>query len=145
MGDPTPKLTAEKAAIECADDFGVPVCRMAEIIKLARDETWDTARRLRRSFTLAGVPSPDRLKALEDAAQVADRGPGGYAARDIAGSIRALAREQPEKNAAAVELGRLGGKKGGPAKAAKLTSEERSTAARKAAQARWAKRSRQDI
>jgi hypothetical protein len=47
------------------------------------------------------------------------------------------------KNPAAVELGRLGGKKGGKARAAKLTPEERSEAARKAAAARW-NRSRHD-
>jgi hypothetical protein len=41
------------------------------------------------------------------------------------------------KNPAAVELGRLGGKKGGKARAAKLTAEERSDIAKKAAQARW--------
>ena len=45
-----------------------------------------------------------------------------------------------EKNPAAVELGRRGGKKGGPARAAKMTKEERSESARKAAKARWAKR-----
>ena len=44
------------------------------------------------------------------------------------------------KNAAAVALGRLGGKKGGKARAAKLTAERRSEIARKAASARWAKR-----
>jgi len=43
------------------------------------------------------------------------------------------------KNAAAVALGRKGGQKGGPARAAKLTREERSASARKAVQARWAK------
>jgi len=43
------------------------------------------------------------------------------------------------KNPAAVELGRLGGKKGGKARAEKLTSEERSAIARNAAKARWAK------
>ena len=42
------------------------------------------------------------------------------------------------KNPAAVELGRKGGLKGGKARAAKLTPEERSEAARKAAQKRWA-------
>lgn len=41
------------------------------------------------------------------------------------------------KNAAAVELGRLGGKKGGAARAAKLTPEERSAIAKKAAAKRW--------
>lgn len=43
------------------------------------------------------------------------------------------------KNKAAVALGRRGGKKGGPARAAKLTAAERSESARKAVQARWAK------
>lgn len=43
------------------------------------------------------------------------------------------------KNPAAVELGRLGGKKGGKARAEKLTAEERSEIARKAAKARWNK------
>jgi hypothetical protein len=41
------------------------------------------------------------------------------------------------KNPAAVALGRLGGKKGGKARAAKLTPEQRKEIARKAARARW--------
>lgn len=45
------------------------------------------------------------------------------------------------KNPAAVELGRLGGQKGGKARAAKLTAEERSAAARRAARVRWSDRS----
>ena len=44
---------------------------------------------------------------------------------------------QAVKNPAAVELGRLGGKKGGQARANSLSPEERSAIARKAAQARW--------
>jgi hypothetical protein len=44
------------------------------------------------------------------------------------------------KNPAAVELGRLGGKKGGKARAARMTAEERSEAARRAAAARWSAR-----
>lgn len=42
------------------------------------------------------------------------------------------------KNPAAVALGRLGGQKGGKARAAKLTAAQRSEIARQAAQARWA-------
>jgi hypothetical protein len=49
-----------------------------------------------------------------------------------------------EKNPAAVALGKLGGSKGGKARAAKMTPEERSEAARKAAMARWAKRRQQE-
>ena len=43
------------------------------------------------------------------------------------------------KNPAAVALGRLGGLKGGPARAKKLTPEQRKEIARKAARARWKK------
>ncbi|MHB1987389.1 MAG: hypothetical protein ACYCSF_05315 [Acidimicrobiales bacterium] len=55
---------------------------------------------------------------------------------------QATGDEEPEegpyegKNRAAVELGRLGGKKGGKARAAKLTAEQRSEIAKKAAKAR---------
>jgi hypothetical protein len=45
------------------------------------------------------------------------------------------------KDPAAVELGRKGGMKGGKARAAKMTPEQRSEAARKAAEARWGSRS----
>lgn len=41
------------------------------------------------------------------------------------------------KHSAAVELGRLGGKKGGKARAAKLSPQERSDIAKKAAKSRW--------
>jgi hypothetical protein len=44
-----------------------------------------------------------------------------------------------EKDPAAVALGRRGGLKGGKARAEKLTPEQRSEAARRAAQVRWAK------
>ncbi|MDS3860095.1 hypothetical protein RIF25_04660 [Thermosynechococcaceae cyanobacterium BACA0444] len=50
--------------------------------------------------------------------------------------------EQPQesdKNPAAVALGRLGGLKGGKARAEKLNPEERSAIAKKAAEARWNK------
>jgi hypothetical protein len=44
-----------------------------------------------------------------------------------------------EKNPHAMALGKMGGSKGGKNRAAKLTAEERSASARKAALARWAK------
>jgi hypothetical protein len=50
------------------------------------------------------------------------------------------AAEKPAKNPAAVELGRLGGLKGGKARAEKLTKERRRKIAKKAAEARWANR-----
>jgi len=62
------------------------------------------------------------------------------------GQLEPLAEEKTEdtqivdgKNPHAVELGRLGGLKGGKARAEKLTPEQRKEIAQKAAQARWQK------
>lgn len=48
---------------------------------------------------------------------------------------------KPEKNEAAVALGRLGGLKGGVARASKLSPEQRSKIAANAAAARWKNKS----
>ena len=50
-----------------------------------------------------------------------------------------LSPQVEEKNPAAVALGRLGGLKGGKARAKKLTAEQRKEIAQKAARARWRK------
>lgn len=52
----------------------------------------------------------------------------------------ATEEQEPKKNPAAVELGRLGGKKGGPARAKRLSAARRREIAKKAAAARWGKR-----
>jgi len=46
---------------------------------------------------------------------------------------------QTDLHDAAKRLGEAGGKKGGPARARTLSTEERSAIAKKAAKARWAK------
>ena len=51
----------------------------------------------------------------------------------------AIADKDEGKNPAAVELGRLGGLKGGKARAKKLSPERRKEIAKKAAEARWKK------
>lgn len=56
---------------------------------------------------------------------------------DQATSDEPVADPDEGKDPAAVALGRKGGKKGGKARAARMTPEERSQAARRAAQARW--------
>ena len=56
---------------------------------------------------------------------------------DLAKGERETVDPDEEKNPAAVELGRLGGRKGGKARAAKMAPEERSKNARRAAKARW--------
>jgi hypothetical protein len=58
------------------------------------------------------------------------------------GSFPESPTERTDKNPHAVALGRLGGKKGGPARAAKLTAEQLSAIGRKGARARWGKRKR---
>lgn len=53
------------------------------------------------------------------------------------GEPEATTPEDAGKNPHAVALGRLGGQKGGRARAEKLTSERRAEIAKKAAAARW--------
>ena len=57
--------------------------------------------------------------------------------RDRSRRIIFMARKR--KNPYAVALGRKGGRKGGPARAANMTPEQRSESARNAVMARWAK------
>jgi len=62
---------------------------------------------------------------------------------EIAAAVvaEATGQEMPrEKNPAAVTLGRLGGQKGGRARAEVLSARKRKAIARKAAAARWKKR-----
>jgi len=59
-------------------------------------------------------------------------------ARDTAGI------ELTGKNPAAVALGRLGGLRGGRVRAERLTAEQRQEIARKAAEARWTKKKKQE-
>lgn len=61
--------------------------------------------------------------------------------------VRAATEGEPEtpakedtRNPHAVALGKLGGAKGGKARAAKLTPEQRSEISRRAAKARWEKK-----
>ena len=66
-------------------------------------------------------------------------------ARRVLNRVIEISEREPEKNPAAVELGRLGGlaggRKGGLARAKSLSEERRKEIARKAAQARWSKSS----
>jgi hypothetical protein len=70
------------------------------------------------------------------------RDPNELAFQVFQEAISELPRSDPDagKNPAAVALGRLGGTKGGKARAAKLTPEQRRESARKAALARWKKK-----
>ncbi len=54
--------------------------------------------------------------------------------------VRQVTGGNLSKNPAAVALGRLGGLKGGRARAEKLSAERRSEIAQKAAQSRWSSR-----
>ena len=75
-----------------------------------------------------------RLKRPNDSSQLAN-----LIMKIATGEIEDKAPED-DKNPAAVALGRLGGLKGGMARAKKLTAEERSEIAKKAAAARWSKK-----
>jgi len=56
--------------------------------------------------------------------------------------VHQVTKEQPAKNPAAVALGRLGGLKGGKARARVLSVKKRIAIARKAANTRWSKLSK---
>jgi len=58
-------------------------------------------------------------------------------ARSIVDEATGEAPRKLPKDPAAVDLGRRGGLKGGPARARKLSAERRSEIAKKAAAARW--------
>jgi hypothetical protein len=59
--------------------------------------------------------------------------------REATGEAEPTKPEASEKNPAAVSLGRLGGLKGGAARAKKLSKKRRAEIAKKAAAARWSK------
>jgi hypothetical protein len=61
-----------------------------------------------------------------------------------AGEDRKATPKQRVKNPAAVALGRLGGLKGGKARAASLTDGEKRDIAKRAAEARWANKPHDD-
>ena len=58
-------------------------------------------------------------------------------AASIVAQVTGEAKAQPDKNPAAVALGRLGGLKGGKARAKKLSAKKRREIAKLAASARW--------
>lgn len=80
---------------------------------------------------------------MPDRSKTRPRDPNQLAHRVFLESIGEAPKTDPPaikpKNPAAVELGRLGGLKGGVARAAKLTPKKRSQIAAKAAKARWKK------
>ena len=78
----------------------------------------------------SGKPAPKKPAKKRDANQMA---------RAVMERIEQIAEEEPEKNPAAVMLGRRGGLKGGRARMDSLSADERRKLALKAAQARWGK------
>jgi hypothetical protein len=78
---------------------------------------------------------------MPDRSKTRPRDPNALAYQVMLESTGQAPKTEPPKpkNPAAVELGRLGGLKGGAARAAKLTPKKRSQIAAKAAKARWKK------
>lgn len=80
------------------------------------------------------MSTEDKKKRPKDANQLAKL------IADIAtGETEDTETTEDGKNPAAVALGRLGGKKGGKARANKLSPEKRKEIAKKAAEKRWGK------
>lgn len=93
--------------------------------------TGDLAPRSFASYTLRMPKGSSKRSRREDEAQAALRVMNTIAAK----------HEEPEiteeMRAAAAVFGRIGGKRGGPARAASLSPERRQAIAREAARARW--------
>lgn len=79
--------------------------------------------------------SSKKPRVVRDENQIA----AGIVAQIVAEHDPDAPKPEPAKNPAAVALGKLGGLKGGRARAEKLTPEQRSKIARKAAAKRWKK------
>ena len=65
-------------------------------------------------------------------------------AKAVLDRVIEIHEKEPMKNPAAVALGRLGGPKGGPARAKALSPSRRSEIAKKAAEARWSDRQKSE-
>ena len=86
--------------------------------------------------TGASTPKKKRPIKKQDATDIARADSEGMAQPQ---SMRPKKNPSAKKDPAAVALGRKGGLKGGPARAAKLSKEQLRESARKAARARWSK------
>jgi hypothetical protein len=86
--------------------------------------------------TASTMPQRSSKQASKDINEIAAR----ILAEATDATTERVIPENKEKNPAAVALGRLGGKAGGKARAAKLTPERRQEIARRAANSRWSSR-----
>jgi hypothetical protein len=92
---------------------------------------------------IEGMPKPSTKK--QSRKRITDESQFAKAVIDIIiEETEAEPKVTPPKNLVAVAAGRLGGLKGGKARAAKLTPKKRKAIAKKAAQARWSKEKRKD-
>jgi len=90
-------------------------------------DQWQEARRARNNRTTPAAAAVRAMRiALGEVAESLGESPAA-----------AKARGRTPKNPAAVALGKLGGKRGGRARADKLSADERREIARRAAVARW--------
>jgi hypothetical protein len=119
-------------------------------VKKTERKTWKAA--------MGGLEQSDkRLRKLQasankghEATETSFKQLGGNPKRARQGDLNQIAasivsqttgQSQTGKNPAAVALGKLGGLKGGKARAAKLSATKRRQIAKKAAEARWSKKS----
>lgn len=93
------------------------------------------------TFVSYDCDMPKRSRKQKDTQQLARRILDAIAPDAEPKKKRPAKKAEKAKDPAAVALGRKGGLKGGPARAAKLTKEQRSESAKKAALSRWANRS----
>lgn len=102
------------------------------------------ASRFRLCYTFAMPKRSSIHKAPQDENQLAKSILDLITTEETDAEPEAEPKPKREKNVAAVALGRLGGLKGGKARAEKLSPKKRKQIAQKAAEARWSKRKIED-
>ena len=110
-----------------------------QIARSIVDQATGASKSVKPAPNKAKPPKPKKTKVVQDIERADSEGmaqPQGLPPK----KKRPAKKAEKAKDPAAVSLGRKGGLKGGPARAAKLTKEQLSESARNAAKARWSNR-----
>lgn len=99
-------------------------------------DVWNARDQMNAPWHSLGMPKRSSKKKPTDLNQLAASILADITAED---SKKTEESDDDGKNPAAVALGKLGGAKGGPARAKKLSKKRRADIAKKAAKARWSK------
>jgi hypothetical protein len=110
-----------------------------QIARSVVDRATGTPKPVKPAPNKAKPPKPVKAKDVQDIERADSEGMAQPQGLPAVKKKRPVKKAEKDKDPAAVALGRKGGLKGGHARAANLSKEQRSDSAKKAAQARWTK------